>query len=194
MMIDRIMGAFTFRKGIYAESARETGFTTDAWIIVVVVTFLAQLGASASVLSTNQGFGSFLISVIVGTVVGLIGFVISVFLISWLSRAMFNAKAGFDELQRAMGLASVWRVIGFLSILGAISPALVCLVSPVTIIAGIAGLVAFFFAIREATGMDTVGVIVTVVVALVVQLIVTAVVSGILAIFGIGAAALLGGL
>ena len=191
-MMDRIIGAFTFRKGVYAEVARDTNFTTDAWIIVVVATFIAQLGSSAALLTGNEGFFGFLVSVIVGTLMALIGFVVSVFLISWLARSMFNSKASFDELQRAMGLANVWRVIGFVSILAAISTALVCLLSPVTIIAGIAGLVAYLFSIREATGMEWVGVIVTVVVALIIQLIVTAIAGGILAIFGFGAAALLG--
>jgi hypothetical protein len=191
-MMDRIIGAFTFRKGVYAEVARDPLFTTDAWIIVVVANFIAQLGSSAALLTGSEGFFGYLVSVIVGTLMSLIGFVVSVFLVSWLARSMFKSTAGFDELQRAMGLANVWRVIGFLSILSAISPALVCLLSPVTIIAGIAGLAAYLISIREATGMEWVGVIVTVFVAVIIQLIVTAIAGGILAIFGFGAAALLG--
>ncbi len=193
MLIERIKGAFTFRKGVYAEVARDKDFTTDAWLIVVVVNFIAALGSSASYLSGSQGFVGFVIAVIVSTLLAVLGFALSAFLISWVARAMFKSTASFEELARAMGLANVWRVIGFLGILSAISAALVCVLSPVTILAGLAGLVAYFFSIREATNMDWVGVIVTVVVALIVQLIITAIAGSILAIFGIGAGMLLGG-
>jgi hypothetical protein len=191
MLTDRIMGAFTFRKGVYAEAARDTQFTTDAWLIVLVVNFVATLGSSAGSLRGERGFIAFLVTVILGTLLSIAGFALSAFLVSWVGRSMFKATASFEELARAMGLANVWRVIGFLGILSAISPALVCLLSPVTLLAGLAGLVAYFFSIREATGMDWVGVIVSVVVALIVQLIVTAVLGGILAIFGLSAAMLL---
>jgi len=191
MLTDRIMGAFTFRKGVYAEAARDTQFTTDAWLIVLVVNFVATLGSSAGSLRGERGFIAFLVTVILGTLLSIAGFALSAFLVSWVGRSMFKATASFEELARAMGLANVWRVIGFLGIFSAISPALVCLLSPVTLLAGLAGLVAYFFSIREATGMDWVGVIVSVVVALIVQLIVTAVLGGILAIFGLSAAMLL---
>ena len=130
-------------------------------------------------------------SVFIGTLLALAGFAVSAFLIAWVGRELFKSTATFDELVRAMGLANVWRIIAFIGILAAITPLLACVLSPVALLAGLAGLVAYFFSIREATGMEWVGVIVTVIVALIVQLIVTAVAAGILAIFGIGAAALL---
>ncbi|GAP08102.1 MAG TPA: hypothetical protein DEQ80_04345 [Anaerolinea thermolimosa] len=191
MLTDRIVGAFTFRKGVYADAARDAQFTTDAWLIVLVVNFIATLGSSAATLRGERGFLGFLITVILGTLLSIAGFALSAFLVSWVGRSMFKATASFEELARAMGLANVWRVIGFLGIFSAMTPALACLLSPVTLLAGLAGLVAYFFSIREATGMDWVGVIVSVVVALIVQLIITAVLGGILAIFGLGAAMLL---
>jgi hypothetical protein len=191
MLTDRIKGAFTFRKGVYAEAARDTGFTTDAWLIVVVVNFISQLGTSAAYLSNGRGFVGFVLSVFIGTLLSLAGFAVTAFLISWVGREMFKATATFDELLRAMGLANVWRVIGFIGILAAITPLLGCVLAPVTLLAGLAGLVAYLFSIREATNMEWVGVIVTVVVALIVQLIVAAIAGGILALFGLGAAALL---
>ena len=48
MLINRIIGAFTFRKGVYAEVEEDTSFTTTAWILVAVVAFLNQLGSAAS--------------------------------------------------------------------------------------------------------------------------------------------------
>ncbi len=191
MLTERIKGAFTFRKGVYAEAAKDTSFTTDAWLIVVVVTFVAQLGGSASFLQSGHGFISYVLAVFIGTLLGLGGFALSAFLISWVGKELFKATATFDELVRAMGLANVWRVIGFIGILAAITPLLSCVLAPVSLLAGLAGLVAYFFSIREATGMEWVGVAVTVVVALIIQLIIAAMSAGILAVFGLGAAALL---
>ena len=48
MVMDRIIGAFTFRKGIYAEVEKDASFTRTAWIIVAVVAFLNELGLNAS--------------------------------------------------------------------------------------------------------------------------------------------------
>ena len=48
MLVNRIIGAFTFRKGVYAEVEKDTSFTTTAWILVVVASFLNQLGLFAS--------------------------------------------------------------------------------------------------------------------------------------------------
>jgi hypothetical protein len=48
MLTNRIVGAFTFRKGVYAEVKADTSFTSTAWILVVVFAFLNQLGTYAS--------------------------------------------------------------------------------------------------------------------------------------------------
>ena len=47
MLIQRIIGAFTFRMGVYAEVKDDTSFTPTAWFLVAVVAFLNQLGAQA---------------------------------------------------------------------------------------------------------------------------------------------------
>ena len=45
MLTQRIIGAFTFRKGVYEEVEQDTDFTRTAWLIVVVVAFLELLGS-----------------------------------------------------------------------------------------------------------------------------------------------------
>jgi len=42
MLIQRIIGAFTFRKGVYAGVEKDTEFTTTAWIIVAMATPLPR--------------------------------------------------------------------------------------------------------------------------------------------------------
>ena len=47
-MMERIIGAFTFRKEVYQEVEKDTTFHPTAWMIVAVVAFLSQLGANAA--------------------------------------------------------------------------------------------------------------------------------------------------
>lgn len=188
-MLDKIMGAFTFRKGVYSSVANDPSFTSNAWLIVVVVQVLAAFGSRAALL--QEGFFRWLIGAIVFAVIGVIGFAVSAFLVPLVANALFKTNTTFDQMQRSLGLAHVWRVFGLIGILAAISVALVCILSPIGIIAGILGLVGYLFAIKETTGMDWVGTIVTVVVTLIIDLIVTAIGGGILAAIGLGAAALL---
>ncbi len=55
-MIDRIMKVFTFKQEVYKEVEDDASFTQTAWMIVAVVAFLSQLGASA-VLVHVEGAG-----------------------------------------------------------------------------------------------------------------------------------------
>ena len=129
MLMDRIIGAFTFRKEVYAEVEKDTSFTTTAWILVAVVALLSQLGAAA----TAGSFGGWILGAILGTILDIIGFTAGAWVISWLGRALFQADVSFEELVRTLGLAYVWRVVGLLGILGLI-PVLNCLVALVSII------------------------------------------------------------
>ena len=190
-MIDRITRAFMFRKGVYSEVAADTTFTTDAWLIVLVVQFLSQLGTRAR-LAASDGFLSWVIGTVLFAAFGVLAFALGAFLVSYLARTMFKSTATFDQMQRAMGLAHVWNVIGLLGIITAVSVTMSCLLAPISVAAGLAGLAAYLFAVRETTGMDWVGTVITVVAAMIVQLIVLAIASGIIGLFGITAAGIFG--
>jgi hypothetical protein len=188
MLMDRIIGAFTFRKGVYAEVERDPGFSTTAWILVAVVAFINQLGAKAS-----PNLVGWLIGAVVGTIFAVVGFGVAAFVISLVGRAAFNAEVNFDEMVRTLGLAYVWQVVGVIGILGAFSPALGCVTAPAVFVAAILALIAWLVAAREALDLDWVRTIVTVIIGwLVFAAIVVA--SGIVAgLLGLGAAGL-GGL
>ena len=79
MLTNRIIGAFTLRKSVYAEVEKDTSFTSTAWILVVVVAFLSQLGSYAS---SSELLG-WLIGAIVGTILAIIGFVVGALVINW---------------------------------------------------------------------------------------------------------------
>jgi hypothetical protein len=112
MLINRIGGAFSLRKSVYAEVEKDTSFTATAWILVVVVAVLSQLGAYAS----SSDLLGWLLGTIVGTILAIIGFVAGVLVINWAGRLIFKADVSFTELVRTLGLAYVWQVVGILGI------------------------------------------------------------------------------
>jgi hypothetical protein len=189
MLVDRIIGAFTFRKDVYAEVEKDTSFTTTAWILVAVVAFLNQIGTNA----TNDIFG-WLIGAIVGTIFAVAGFAVAAFVINWVGRAVFNADVTFEELVRTLGLAYVWQVIGFIGFLAAFSTTLGCLLAPVMILAVILLVVAWFIAAKEALDLEWVQVIVTVIIGWIALVIIMLIGGAIIGLLGLGAAAVGGAL
>ena len=156
MLTRRIIGAFTFRTGVYAEVEKDTSFTTTAWILVAGVAFLNRLGSFAS--SSN-----WLIAAIVGTISAILGFAVGLLIINWVGRTVFNAEVRFDELVRTLGLAYVWQVVGILGILAAFSEALSFVLAPVQIIGWLLMVIAWLLAAKEALDLGWVQAIVTVV-------------------------------
>jgi hypothetical protein len=189
MLVNRIVGAFTFRKGVYAEVEQDTTFTTTAWILVAVVAFLNQLGSTASADLVN-----WLLGAIVGTIFAILGFAVGALVINWVGRAVFHADVNFNELVRTLGLAYVWNVIGVLGVLAAISGALSCLLAPVMIIAVLLMIIAWFIAAKEALDLEWVQTIAAVILGWLALVVITIVIGGlVLGLFGLGAAAV-GGL
>jgi len=188
MLTERIMGAFTFRKGVYAEVEQDSSFTSTAWLLVAVVSFLNQLGTKAS-----GDFVGWLVGAVVGTIFAVLGFAVGAFVISWVGKTFFNADVTFEEMVRTLGLAYVWNVVGVIGILSAFSGALSCVLAPVMVIAAIVTVVAWFVAAKEALDLEWGQTILTVILGWV-ALIVISLISGlVLGILGFGAAAV-GGL
>jgi len=185
-MLDRVIGAFTFRRGVYKEVEEDTTFTTTAWVLVIVVAFLNQLGSYVS-----GNVVGWLMGAILGTVGVVIGFAVAAFVVQWVGRALFKADVTFEEMVRTLGLAYVWNVVGVLGVL-AFVPALGCLLAPVVFIAGILGLIAWFVAAKEALDLDWVPTIVTVIIGWIVLVVITLVVGALLGLLGVGAGALRG--
>jgi len=188
MLTDRIIGAFTFRREVYREVETDTTFTQTAWLLVLVVAFLNQLGARAS-----GNLIKWLIAAVLGTVGVVIGFAVGAFIISWVGRTVFNADVTFEELVRTLGLAYVWNVVGVVGVLAGFSNALSCLLAPVTFIAAILGLIAWFVAAKEALDLEWVQTIVTVVLGWIALAVIMLVTGAVLGLLGLGAAAV-GGL
>jgi hypothetical protein len=188
MLTQRIIGAFTFRKEVYADVEQDTSFTTTAWILVAVVAFLNQLGTNASGNLLN-----WLLGAVVGTIFAVIGFAVGALVINWVGRAVFKADVTFEEMVRTLGLAYVWNVVGVFGILSAFSEALKCIVSPVMVIASILMVIAWFIAAKEALDLEWLQTIVTVILGWIALIVVMLIAGLVLGMLGLGAAAL-GGL
>ncbi len=185
--MDRIIGAFTFRKGVYAEVEHDPSFTTTAYIIVAIVAILNQIGANAL-----GGFDNLLGwagGTVVGTIFALVAFAVGVAVVSWVGRTIYKAEVTYDELVRTLGLAYVWQVIGVIGVLSAVSLSLTCIVAPIQLVAALAGLAAWFVAAKEALDLEWIQTIITVVAAWIVVLIITFVAGAIIGLLGFGAAA-----
>jgi len=189
MLTDRIIGAFTFRKGVYADVEGDTTFTQTAWIIVVVVAFLNQLGSNA-----NANIPSWLGGAVVGTIFAVLGFAVAALVINWAGRAIFNAEVTFDELVRTLGLAYVWQVVGVFGVLSAFSGALQCILAPLMIVAAILLVVAWFVAAKEALDLEWLQTIITIILGWIALIVVVVIGGAIIGMLGLGAAALGGAL
>jgi hypothetical protein len=159
MLTDRIIGAITFRRGVYAEVEADRTFTSTAWVIVLIFAFLNQLGSYAS-----KSLFDWLVGTGIGTLTAVAGFAIAAAVISWVGRGTFNAEVTFDELVRTMGLASVWTAVGVLGVISAFSSPLACMLGPVIVISWLALVAAWFVAVHEALDLTWGKTIVTVII------------------------------
>jgi len=189
MLIERIIGAFTFRKEVYAEVEKDTSFSTTAWILVVVVAFLNQLGANA-----RGNLVGWLLGAVVGTIIAVIAFAVGALVINWVGRAVFNADVTFDELVRTLGLAYVWQVVGIIGVVAAFSATLSCVLAPLLFVAWILMMIAWFLATKEALDLEWVQTIVTVVIGWIALIAVSVAAGIVLGLLGLGAGAVGGAL
>jgi hypothetical protein len=145
MLTERIIGALTFRRGVYAEVEADKTFTATAWVLMVIFALLNQLGSFAS-----QNIFDRLLSTGIGLITAIAGFAIAAAVINWVGRRSFSAEVTFNELVRTMGLASIWTAVGVLGIISTFSGALSCILGPVIVISWVALVIAWFVAVHEA--------------------------------------------
>ena len=188
MLTERIIAAFSFRSGVYKEVERDTSFTQTAWLLVIVIAFLENLGSNAS-----SNVGAWLIGAVAGTIVAVIAFAVGAFVINWVGRTVFNADVTLNELVRTLGLAYVWHIVGVIGVLTAFSDTLKCLLAPAFFVASIMGFIAWFVAVKEALDLEWVQTIVTLILGWLAVFVVTLIFGMVLGMMGL-TVAILGGL
>lgn len=182
MLTKRIIGALTFRRGVYAEVEADKTFTATAWILVVIFALLNQLGTKAS-----QGIFDWLVGAGIGLLTAIAGFAIAVAVINWAGRRFFNAEVTFDELVRTMGLASIWTAVGVLGIIAALSTVLSRILGPVIVISWVALVAAWFVAVHEALDLTWGKTIITVIIGFIPWAIIMSLTGIVLSLLGLTA-------
>ena len=189
-MIEKIVGAFTFKPGVYAEAKKDAGFTGSAWLIVVITSILSSIGTSA--IAAHGRFWVWLLGALFAAVFAVVGFALACFVITWVGKTVFNTTASFNEIVRPLGLARVWHIVGVLGLLALITPALGCVTGIFSLVAGILGFIAWLIAAREALGLEWPQTIATVVLGMIVVILVSVISGVVLGAFGLATAAILG--
>lgn len=182
MLTERIIGALTFRRGVYAEVEADKTFTATAWILVVIFALLNQLGSFAS-----QNIFDWLVSTSIGLITAIAGFAIAVAVINWVGRRSFSAEVTFNELVRTMGLASIWTAVGVLGIIATFSDALSCILGPVIVISWVALVLAWFVAVHEALDLTWGKTIITVIIGFIPWAIIMSLTGVVLSLLGLTA-------
>jgi len=182
MLTNRIIGALTFRRGIYAEVEADTTFTATAWILVVIFAVLNQLGSYAS-----RSIFDWLVGTVIGVLTAIAGFCIAAAVINWVGRRIFSAEVTSDQLVRTMGLASIWTAVGVLGIIATFSKALSCILGPVIVISWVALVVAWFVAVHEALDLTWGKTIITVLIGFIPWAIIMSLTGVVLSLLGLTA-------
>jgi len=167
-MIDRIMRVIKLDFPVFKEIEADPNATSEAAIIVVVVTLISALGSGMAM--PHRFFAAFVSEILSGVV----GWVVWAAVVYFLGKSMFAGKGTLEGLLRVLGYASAPRLLGILAVIP-------CVGWLGTLAGVILSLIMGFMAIREGLDLDTTqALIVTVVgwIALVIVSIFFAIVFG----------------
>ena len=156
-MIDRIMRVFRLDASVFKEIAEDKAAMMEAAIIVVVVHFVAAVGAGIGTAISDVGspIGSFLVTWIAGV---LLSWLLWAVLTYFVGTSVFQGKTDIPEMMRVLGYANAPALLGIFAIIP-------CLGWIAALVGGILALIAGFIAVREAMEFDTTKAILTVVIA-----------------------------
>lgn len=184
---DRIMGVIQLKAPVYRQIADDTTATGQAGLIVVVVTLIAGFFRGLVNLDFRTGvFSASIVGAIVGAIIGLIlgliGWYIGAWILAFVAK-QFGGKTDTGEMLRVTGFVHVFDLVGVLSFLTLVTPALGCLTGLVGLVAAILRLIGYVIGVREAAEFSTGNAIITAIIAAIVEFIIVAVIGG--AILGI---------
>lgn len=186
-MIDRLIGVLTLKAPVYKEIAEDTQGTTQAGLIFIICT--AFNGFFSRLVTAGEfHFGQALLGAVFGVLVGLVGWVVTSWVLSFVANAL-DGKTDLQEMLRVTGYVSVFSLVSVINVLAVVG-VLGCLTGLISFAVAILSLVGYVIGIREAAGFDTGKAVITAVVAVVVNFLIVVVIGGL--IFG-GVAALIFG-
>ena len=189
-MLDRIMGVITLKAPVYREIADDQTATGQAATLLIIVTLIQSFFSGLVVVTAGTAhvsLGGGIVKAIVGLIFGLIAWVFTAWVLSFVAGAL-GGKTSTGEMLRVTGFVQIFSLVNVLAILGLISPSLTCVTGLLSFVVAIMSLVGYIIGVREAAEFTTGKAILTSIAAVIVNFIVVLVIGG--AIFGLVAAAL----
>ncbi|MFT3891311.1 MAG: YIP1 family protein [Anaerolineales bacterium] len=174
-MFDRIMGIVTLKPATYKAVAEDESLTQEAMLIVIVVAVLTGLISGVTTqMITGGSFVSGLLRGVIAIIFGLITWYVAAFLLATVANAM-GGKTNINEMLRVTGYVYAFQLVGVLVVLALISPALICLTTPISFAALILSLIGYVIGIREAAEFSTGNAVIVALVVAVVSFIINAI-------------------
>ncbi len=168
-MFERIMGIVTLKAPTYKAVAEDENATREAMMIVVIVAVINGLVAGFFTPgATGVSVGSGLIRAVIAIVFGLITWYVSAWVLATVAKA-FGGKTDTNEMLRVTGYVYVFNLVGLLTLLAFISPALICVAGIVGLVALVLSLIGYVIGIREAAEFSTGNAVITALIAIVVS-------------------------
>lgn len=181
-MLNRIMGVITLKAPVYREIAEDKSATTTAAIIVVVMALIAGFFSGLVQLDGTTGASSItIVGAIVGAILavifGLIGWVLSAWVLAFVAKTFFGGKTDTGEMMRVTGFVEAFSIVSVLNILKIVPP-LACVAGLVAFVVAILRLIGYVIGVREAAEFSTGNAVITAIIAAIVNFIIVVVIGG----------------
>ncbi len=167
MPFDRMIKAAMLDTSVYDELERDTSATTQAFTVVLLISFISGLGGAIARLGNP---GQAIMGLIGAIVAGVVGWLIWSYVTYFVGTKVFNGTATPGELLRTIGFAFTPNALGFFSFIPCLGPL-------IALAGSIWSLVAAVVAVRQALDFDTGKAVLTVVIGWVALVVVTVVLS-----------------
>lgn len=186
MDMDRIMGVITLKAPVYRQIADDPNATTPAAIIVVIATLIQgffgglvglTVDPTTGAQAASVNIGGAVVGAIFAVVFGLIAWFVTAWILAFVAK-WFGGKTNTQEMLRVTGYVQIFSVVGVLSILGLITPALLCIVGLIGFVVAILSLIGYVIGVREAAEFSTGNAIITAVIAAIINFIIRVVIGG----------------
>jgi hypothetical protein len=123
-MLERMVRATKLDVDLYEEVEHDPAYTTEAGIIVAIVSLLGAIGAA--LLTNDSRIGAFIGALLLG----LVGWLVWAAITDFVGRTLFDATSDIGEMLRVTGYAQSVRVLAIIPIIGWLAAiwSLVCMV------------------------------------------------------------------
>jgi hypothetical protein len=162
----------------YNEVERDTSLTTEALLVVILVSIAGGVGAFIGGIFVGD-IGAAFLALIVTVLLGVVNYYIWAYVTYFVGTNLFDGRADPGELLRVLGYASGPRVFSILSFVPCLGPML-------SFVGAIWALIAGFIGVREALDLDTGKTLVTVIIGWVVIFVITMIIGTVLGIGALG--------